>query len=118
MYINRTDKIFVPHEHIGHSEPKDNGTDPSAYETLHSLLRRQLDKLCATEGDTTDVCEDIVGDDQSCGKEEPDHAFEDIVHDEMRLYNDEVKSHVRPCKLGKLETIMAFLKSSNEEHET
>ena len=116
-YIDGTDEIFVSHKHVGYGETKDDGTDPRAYETLHSLLGRQLDELSAAKGDATYVREDVVGDDQTCRQEEPYHAFEDIVHNEMRLDYDEVKRHVGPCELGELETVMAFLKGAYEEHE-
>ena len=35
----------------------------------------------------------------------------------MGLYHDQVESHVCPGELGELESIMAFLKRANEEHE-
>ena len=35
----------------------------------------------------------------------------------MGLYHDQVESHMRPGELGELESIMAFLKRANEEHE-
>lgn len=58
--------------------------------TFHCLLRAQLDKLRPSEGDPTDISKDVVGNDKHHRQEEPDHAFEDIVHDEVCLHNDQV----------------------------
>lgn len=71
----------------------------------------------APEGDTADVGEDVVGDDQRSRQEEPDHAFEDAVHDEVCLDVDEVESHVGPGELGELETVVPLLQRTDEEHE-
>jgi hypothetical protein len=85
--------------------------------TFDGLLRANLNKLSAAESDTTDVCEDVVGNDQTDWQEEPNHALEDIVHDKVRLYDDQVESHVGPGELGELELVVAFLERANEEHE-
>lgn len=61
------------------------------------------------ESDAADVGEDVVGDDEGYGEEEPDHAFENVVHDEVGLDDDEVEGHVCPCELGELESVVAFL---------
>jgi hypothetical protein len=85
--------------------------------TFNGLLRADLNKLSAAECDTTDVCEDVVGDDKTDWQEEPDHALENVVHDEVRLHNDQVKSHVGPGELSELELVVALLERANEEHE-
>ena len=85
--------------------------------TFNGLLGADLDQLRTAESDTADVREDIVGDDQADGQEEPDHALEDVVHDEVRLHNDQVKSHVGPGELSELELVVALLERANEEHE-
>jgi hypothetical protein len=85
--------------------------------TLDGLLRADLNKLRATEGDTTDVCEDVVGDDKTDWQEEPNHALENVVHDKVRLHNDQVESHVGPGELSELELVVALLERTNEEHE-
>lgn len=70
------------------------------------------------ESDTADVREDVVGDNQCGGKEKPDHAFEDVIDNKMRLDHDEIKSHMRPCKLLELELVMALLQRHDEKYET
>jgi hypothetical protein len=85
--------------------------------TFDGLLRADLDQLSAAECDTANVCEDVVGDDQADWQEEPDHALKDVVHDEVRLYDDEVESHVSPSELSKLELVVALLERTNEEDE-
>ena len=77
--------------------------------TFHSLLRTQLDKLRPPKRNAADVGEDVVGDDEHDGQEEPDHALEDVVHDEVSLHDDEVEGHVRPGELGELEAVMVLL---------
>jgi len=74
--------------------------------------------LCPAEGDTTNIGPDVVGDDESGREEEPDEALKDIVHDEVRLHDDEVERHVGPGKLGELELVVARLKRGDEEDET
>lgn len=71
----------------------------------------------APKGDAADVGEDVVGDDQGSRQEEPDHAFEDAVHDEVCLDIDEVESHVGPGELGELEAIVPLLQRTDEENE-
>lgn len=70
-----------------------------------------------THSDTTDVCKDIIGDDQAHRQEEPDQALKNVVHDEMCLHDDEVQSHVGPRKLCKLKFVVAFLERHDEEHK-
>lgn len=67
---------------------------------------------------TANVSEDIVGDNQSSGQEEPDHALENVVHDEMSLNHNEVQSHVCPSKVGELELVVTSLKRSDKEDES
>lgn len=56
--------------------------------TFYSFLRRQLDELGLAKGDSADVREDVVDDDQTDREEKPDHALEDVVHDEVGLHDD------------------------------
>ena len=85
--------------------------------TFDGLLGADLDQLCATESDTADVREDIVGDNQADRQEEPDHALEDVVHDEVRLHDNQVESHVSPGELGELKLVVTLLERTNEEDE-
>jgi hypothetical protein len=85
--------------------------------TFDGLLRADLDQLSAAECNTADVREDVVGDNKADWQEEPDHAFKDVVHDEVRLHNNEVESHMSPGELGELELVVAFLERANEEDE-
>jgi hypothetical protein len=92
---------------------KDNAT----LLTLDGLLRANLNKLRAAEGDATDVCEDVVGDDKTDWQEKPDHALENVVHDKVRLHDDQVESHVGPGELSELELVVALLERTDEEHK-
>lgn len=114
---NGADEVLGAHEEVGQAKGENDRHDPGADKTLHRLLRRQFDQLRATESDTADVGEDIVGDDERRGEEEPDHALEDVVHDEVGLDNNEVQSHVRPRKVGELELEVAGLETCDEEDE-
>lgn len=71
----------------------------------------------AAKGDTADVGEDVVCDNQRHWQEEPDHALKDVVHDEVCLHNDQVKSHVGPGKLRKLELVVTLLEGADKENE-
>ena len=116
--VNGADEVLVAHQDVGHEEAEDDGADPGADEALDGFLGGELDELGAAEGDAADVGEDVVGDDEADGEEEPDHAFEDVVHDEVGLNHDQVEGHVCPAELGELEAIVAFLQGANEEDET
>lgn len=85
--------------------------------TFNSLLGADLDQLCAAESDTADVRKDIVGDDQADRQEEPDHALENVVHDEVRLHDNQVESHVSRSELSELELVVTLLERTNEEDE-
>lgn len=115
--IDRADEVFVSHEDICHEEAEDDGANPGADEAFDGFLGGQLDELGTAKGDAADVGEDVIGDDQADGEEEPDHAFEDVVHDEMGLYHDQVESHVCPAELGELEAVVALFKGADEEDE-
>lgn len=116
-YIDGANKVVGAHQNLGGYDATHESHDPCADKAFHSLLGRQLDKLGATKGDADHVGEDVVGDDEGSGEEEPDHALKDVVHDEMSLDDDEVQSHVRPGKLGELEFKVTGLKSGDEEDE-
>ena len=85
--------------------------------TFDSLLRADLDQLRTTESDTTNVSEDIVGDDQADWQEEPDHALKDVVHDKVRLHDNKIQGHVSPGELGELELVVTLLERANKEDE-
>lgn len=115
--IDRTDKVLVAHQEISQSEAEQDGEDPSSEETFDSLFGADFDQLCAAEGDTTDVCEDVIGDDKRSGKEEPNHAFENVVHDEVGLNDDKIECHVCPCELSELELVVSLFERHDEEDE-
>ena len=85
--------------------------------TLDSLLWTELNQLRLSKGDSTDICKDVVDDDQADRKEEPDHALEDIVHDEVRLHDDQIECHVCPGVLSELELVVSLLERANKEDE-
>lgn len=115
--INRADEVLVAHQPVSQEITEDNGADPRAEETLNGLLGRQLDQLSTSKCNTTDIGEDIVGNDQRSGEEEPNHALENVVHHKVSLDNNQVQRHVSPSKLGELEPIVSLLQRSDEEHE-
>ena len=82
-YVDGADEVFVAHEDIGHAKPEEDGQDPGSDETLDRLLGRELDELRAAESNAADVRKYVVGDYKRGWKEEPDHAFEDVVHDKV-----------------------------------
>lgn len=102
---------------MGEEDAEKDGHDPGAQETLHRLLRGQLNQLGAAKSDAADVGEDVVGDDEGGGEEEPDQAIEDVVHNKVRLADDQEQCHVRPDELGELELEVAALEGANEEDE-
>lgn len=116
--VHRADEVVVSHEHIREEDTEDDREDPRANEALYCLLWGQLNELSASESYTTKVCEDIVANDKGNWQKEPDHPFEDVVHNKMRLDDDKIERHMCPCKLGELESVVAGLKGCDEENET
>lgn len=117
-YVDRADEVLGAHHDVHQEDAKENGHDPGTNKALDGLLGRQLNELGATESDTANVSPDIVGDDEGGRQEEPDHAFEDVVHDEVGLDDDKVQCHVRPSKVGELELVVAGLQRGDEEDES
>ena len=115
--VDGAGEVRVAHQNVGEAERKDDGEDPGANETFDSLFGTDLDELRTAKGDTTDVSEDVVGDDQSSGEEEPNHALEDVVHDEVGLDDNQVESHVGPGELLELELVVALFQGDDEEDE-
>lgn len=115
--VDGADEVLGAHQHVGQQAAPDDGHDPGADEALDRLLGGELDQLGAAEGDAADVGEDVVADDERGGQEEPDHALEDAVHDEVGLDDDEVEGHVSPGEVGELELEVAGLEVGDEEDE-
>lgn len=88
--IDRADKVLAAHQNIGEENGEDDGKEPGSDESLDRLFGAQLDKLGAAEGDTTDVSKNIVCDDERGRQEEPEHALEDVIHDEVGLNDNQV----------------------------
>jgi hypothetical protein len=116
-YIDWADEVFVSHQDVGQDKTEDDGEQPSAQEALYCLFRGQLDQLGAAKCDTTNVREDVVGDDEGDREEEPNHSLKDVVHDEMGLNNNQIERHMGPGKLSELEFEVTLLKRSHEEDE-
>lgn len=116
--VDGTDEVLVTDQQVGHEITKGNGAGPCAEESLNSLLRGELNKLCPSKANTANIGEDIIGDDQRSGKEEPDHALENVVHDKVSLNNNQIQSHMGPSKLGELESVVALLQRSDKEDES
>lgn len=116
-YVDWTDEVFVAHQEVRHGEAEDDGQDPGSDKAFDGLFGGELDQLSAAEGDAADVGEDVVCDNEGGGKEEPDHALEDVVHDEVCLHHNQIQCHMRPSKLGELKAVVALLERGDEEHE-
>jgi hypothetical protein len=116
--IYGADEVFVAHQKVCESKPDHEGADPCTNKALDSFLRRDLDELSTTEGDSANISKDVVGDDQRNWQKKPDQAFKNIVHHEMSLYDDKEQCHVSPRKLGELELVVALLKRRHKENET
>jgi hypothetical protein len=81
--MNRTDHIVELAAECAPHNGKDDRAQDRADESLHRLLWRELDEWCAAHGDTTDVREDVVANDEARRDKEPDETFENIVYDEV-----------------------------------
>lgn len=117
-YIDGADKVLGSAHEVHKNHAKQNRGNPCTDEPFHSLLRRQLDELSAAECDTANVGKDVVCNDEGGRQEEPNHALKHVIHDEMGLDDDEVQSHVSPCKVGELEFVVSGVERSNKEDKT
>lgn len=117
-YVNGTNEVLVAHQNIGHADTKNNCQDPGTDKTLHGLLWRELDELSTTKGNSANVCKNVVANNKRDGEEKPDHSLEHIVHDEMCLYDNQIKGHMCPRKLGELKTIMSSLQRCYKKDKT
>ena len=115
--VDGADEVLVAHQNIREAKCKDDGEDPGANEAFDSLFGTDFDELSTAKGDTTDVGKDIVGDDQSSREEEPDHALENVVHDEVGLDDNQVESHMGPGELLELELVVALFQRDDEKDE-
>lgn len=116
-HIDRADEVLVPHKQVRQAIAEKDGEDPCADKTLNRLLGRKLDELRASKRNAADISEDIVGNDERGGDEEPDQTLEDVVHDEVSLDDQEEEGHVRPSEHGELELVVSLLQGDDEEHE-
>jgi hypothetical protein len=88
---------------------EDDRAQKCADEALDCLFWRELDEWRAAHGDTTDVREDVVADDEARGDEEPDETFENIVYDEV------AENHTLDRTTYSL--VRRFLPGDNDEQE-
>jgi hypothetical protein len=116
-YVDGADEVLGSSHDVDENHTKEDSHDPCTDEALDRLLGRELNELSAAKGDTTDVGEDVVGNDEGGREEEPNHALEDVVHDEVGLDHNEVQSHVRPRKVCELELVVSGLEGSDKGDE-
>lgn len=116
--IDGANEVLVAHEDVGHEVTETDGADPGTQETLDGLLRREFDQLCATKGNSANVGENIVRNHEGGGQEEPDHTLQHVVHDKMRLHDDQIERHMGPCELRELEAVVALFQGSDEEDKS
>lgn len=91
--MNRADHIIESCEVRSPSYTEQDSAEQRPNKAFYGLLRAECDQRRAAHGDTADVCEDIVADDQEGGNPEPDKAFEDVVDDEV------AKKNINKCDL-------------------
>ena len=89
-YIVGTDEVAIAHQDIGHAYAKDDCKNPSTHKAFDCLLWGDFDKLSTPKSNTAYVSKDVVSYNEGCWQEEPYHALEDIIHDEMGLDDNEV----------------------------
>lgn len=62
--MHGADHVIEFTEESAPHDRKDDCAQKRADETFDGFLRRELDKRCTAHGDTTDVCEYIIADDE------------------------------------------------------
>ena len=96
--VHGANHVVEAHE-VGRPHDAENDrAKERADEALDGLLGRELDERCAPDGDSPDVREDIVADDERRRHPEPDHTLEDVVDDEVARDDDQHERHVDPAE--------------------
>lgn len=104
-----TDHVVEAHEEGAPDDGEDDGAEKCADEPFDGLLWGEFDEGSAADGDSPDVGEDVVADDEGGGDPEPDHAFEDVVDDEVAIVSSERVHIKREKDQGRyLETTMSM----------
>ena len=81
--LDGADHIVETHEVGTPEEAEDKCAEEGADEALNGLLRRERNEGGAANGDTPNVGEDIVADDERGRNPEPDETLKDVVHNEV-----------------------------------
>lgn len=115
--VDGADEVLVLRHNVRDTDAPEDGEEPCAEEPLPRLLGRDLDKGGPAKGNSAEIGENVIGNDHGRGQDEPDVAFENVVDDKVRLADNEKKGHVGPCKLGKLELVVALLQREDKEDE-
>ena len=116
-YSYRTDHVLEFCQDISYSTADDDGADPSSDKPFDCFLWGETDKRSSSPYHSTDICENVVRDDETNWKEEPDQSLKDRIDNEMRLEDDEEKCHVSPTELRKLIGIRSRRQCHDKEHE-
>jgi len=75
-YGDRTDHVFEFGEDVGYSSADDDSTDPSSDKAFDGFLWRESYKRCASPYHPTDICENIVCNDETNRQEKPNQPLE------------------------------------------
>lgn len=114
VVANRADKVAELAEEVGEDEAKDHGGEAAAHEALPGLLGAELDQRRLAEEEAKHVGHDVVADNHGDGHDEPDHALEDVLDDEVALRDDNQQGDVRP---GEERELAHVVLAGEREHE-
>jgi hypothetical protein len=117
-YLDRTDHIFILGEEPSDPAPNDNRTNPSSNESLDRLLGRKTNKGRPSPNHAANIGKDIVCDDETNRKKEPNESLENGVDNKVGLENDKEEGHVRPAELGELICIRPRCQRHHEKHKS
>lgn len=115
--LHGADEVVESVQEDGEDDSPDDGTDPGAEETLDGLLGRNGNELVLSKGDSTQVGENVVGNDETSGHKEPEETLEDVVDDEVGLDNAKQNGHVGQAELGELEPVVVLFQRRHKEHK-
>ena len=117
-YVDGANEVLVAHQRVSKKISEEYRKYPGTHKPFHSLLWRKLDQLSASEQYSADVCPDVVGDDKDRGHEEPDHAFKNVIHNEVSRAGDHEEGHVCPGELSELKAVVPLFQGRNKKDET
>lgn len=112
------DEVRELTQEVGEDEPEQNCREATADEALPRLLRTEFDQGRLAEEEAKHVGHHVVADDHGDGHNEPDHALEDVLDDQVALRHHNQQGDVSPSEQRELPHVVLARQRQHEPHES